>query len=165
MTPTPTLIERAEEWLASYAHKNLINSHEDEAQTIIRELLALKSPRPTLDVEGVARIVRKLLTDHGVGDFHVPVQGRLERQAIDSILALLPSTDGWRATHRHVGRGSCYQVIAFGALQTAEPIADETPVTIYLAGNGAYFVRPTAEFNDGRFVALPPPPHSEGGKP
>lgn len=75
-----------------------------------------------------------------------------------SIIRDLLAERAWRPTHRHLKRGSEYQVLAFGELQTTSPIPDETPVTIYLAGNGAYFVRPTAEFEDGRFELIPEPP-------
>lgn len=75
----------------------------------------------------------------------------------------------WRPTHRHVKRGTDYEVIAEGRFQIVDldqPL-DDVPVTIYRAKNGQWWARTSSEFNDGRFEPLPPPTEpaalSDGG--
>lgn len=52
-----------------------------------------------------------------------------------------------RRRWRHVKTGGLYQEIARGRLE-----ADETPVVIYVAeSDHRVWVRPVAEFDDGRF--------------
>lgn len=59
---------------------------------------------------------------------------------------------------RHVKRGSVYS-LPFGRaeamVQCAEPLTDESVLTIYIGEDGMIFARPTHEFHDGRFVLLP----------
>lgn len=65
-------------------------------------------------------------------------------------------------THRHRKRGTEYREIARGQLQTAEDIGDGSAVVIYVGTDGRHWVRPVAEFDDGRFervTAAPEPPH------
>jgi hypothetical protein len=62
-------------------------------------------------------------------------------------------------THRHVGRSGLgnqglYEVIAEGYLQVSDAQWDEASVTIYRGADGKWWVRPTEEFNDGRFEAV-----------
>lgn len=64
----------------------------------------------------------------------------------------------WRSTHRHVKRGTDYQVLGEGRVQTTHPLRDDDYVTIYRDRHGLYWARPTSEFEDGRFIVLPPPP-------
>jgi hypothetical protein len=70
---------------------------------------------------------------------------------------------------RHVTSGMSVTEIGRGRMQTAEPIGDMTPVVIYRHpgdhGGGTYWVRPVAEFEDGRFVEPPPPLAETEGKP
>ena len=54
----------------------------------------------------------------------------------------------WIATHRH-RKGGLYRVLTRGILE-----ADESPVVIYDDAGGTVWVRPAAEFDDGRFEAL-----------
>ena len=67
---------------------------------------------------------------------------------------------------RHVKRGSVYS-LPFGRaeamVQCAEPITDESVLTIYIGEDGMIFARPTHEFHDGRFEPLPPPPQEQWG--
>lgn len=58
-------------------------------------------------------------------------------------------------THRHRKRGSVYQRLGGGQLQAARPVGDLAVVTIYRAEDGSLWVRPTEEFEDGRFEAVP----------
>lgn len=53
-------------------------------------------------------------------------------------------------THRHVKSGRLYRELRRGVLE-----ADMTPVVIYDDAEGrTCWVRPAAEFDDGRFVRL-----------
>lgn len=58
----------------------------------------------------------------------------------------------WQPTHRH-RKGGLYRVIQRGRIE-----ADLTPAVIYDDREGNVWVRPAAEFDDGRFSPLPPPP-------
>ena len=72
-----------------------------------------------------------------------------------ALLASPSRGEGWKPTHRHLKRGTSYEVIGQGWLQTTALIgtsADDENVTIYRGDDGRLWVRPTAEFNDGRFV-------------
>lgn len=62
----------------------------------------------------------------------------------------------WQPTHRHVKRGTDYQVIGVGFLQIENAELDNKPVTIYKGQCGYLWVRPIDEFNDGRFTAAVP---------
>lgn len=56
---------------------------------------------------------------------------------------------------KHLKRGSTYQVLGEGKVQTETPLTDNDPVIIYQAeSDGALWVRPPSEFHDGRFAAL-----------
>ncbi len=58
---------------------------------------------------------------------------------------------------QHVKRGATYRVIGRGKVQTDTPLADYAEVVIYQGENdGMIWCRPVAEFDDGRFAALPP---------
>lgn len=78
--------------------------------------------------------------------------------AADRVLSLFqPHGSGeWRPTHQHVKRGTDYQVIGEAWFQNAGVIGsmDDEPVTIYRGKDGRLWVRPTAEFGDGRFAPL-----------
>lgn len=62
--------------------------------------------------------------------------------------------DGWKPTHRHKKRGSTYRVIGQAVLQTAEPAPDGAHMIVYQDEKGLVWVRPSAEFYDGRFELL-----------
>jgi hypothetical protein len=57
-------------------------------------------------------------------------------------------SNAWRATHLHK-KGGFYRVIAEGLLE-----ADRSDVVIYDDAQGQVWVRPAAEFWDGRFTAV-----------
>lgn len=64
----------------------------------------------------------------------------------------------WVPTHKHRKRGSTYRVLTkdarlqWSAYESTE--AEAGALTVYQAEDGSTWVRPTAEFNDGRFEAL-----------
>lgn len=59
--------------------------------------------------------------------------------------------DAWKATHRHVKRGSHYMHLATAKMQTSNHIGDMQSVEVYQSEDGQWWVRSTTEFNDGRF--------------
>jgi len=70
--------------------------------------------------------------------------------------AALSALGGWEPTHQH-RKGGLYRVIARGKLE-----ADLSPVVVYEAKDGTTWVRPEAEFDDGRFTDLRRPATGEG---
>jgi hypothetical protein len=76
-----------------------------------------------------------------------------------------PDAEAWRPTHRHVKRGTDYEVVAEGLMQTAVSRGawDDLPMTIYRGEDGKWWARPTTEFRDGRFEALLQQPTQEKG--
>ena len=55
------------------------------------------------------------------------------------------------ALYRHVKRGTIYRVLHFATLQVEGPL-DEAVVVVYQdVDTGSVWVRPQAEFFDGRF--------------
>lgn len=54
----------------------------------------------------------------------------------------------WKATHKH-RKGGLYRVLAVGVLE-----ADRSNAVIYDDATGQIWVRPEAEFYDGRFLPL-----------
>lgn len=73
-----------------------------------------------------------------------------------------PATVVSDATHRHVKRGSEYALIGIGKMQSdywtdGNGHVDMQDVAIYRSvDDGSLWVRPHAEFEDGRFAALVP---------
>jgi hypothetical protein len=57
-------------------------------------------------------------------------------------------TQDWQATHRY-HKGALYRLIGPAVLET-----DRSNVVIYDDADGAVWVRPVEEFNDGRFSPL-----------
>lgn len=77
----------------------------------------------------------------------------------------------WRPTHRHVKRGTKYQLIGTGKIQAKtwadlnndnDHKVDMREIAIYRGDDGALWVRPIEEFNDGRFEPLPAPTTEAG---
>ncbi|MCY4336670.1 MAG: DUF1653 domain-containing protein [Litoreibacter sp.] len=70
-----------------------------------------------------------------------------EEPVADAQVANVPS-NGWFATHAH-RKGGRYRVIMHAVLE-----ADRSEVVVYDDAEGCVWVRPVAEFYDGRFAAL-----------
>lgn len=60
----------------------------------------------------------------------------------------------WKPTHRHLKRGTEYQEVARGKLQTDSPLTDYADLVAYRDEQGSWWFRAPAEFDDGRFAAL-----------
>lgn len=57
----------------------------------------------------------------------------------------------------HKKRGTVYDTVGYGTIQCDRPIADCDLVMIYQDPfSGKYWVRPAAEFDDGRFAEVAP---------
>ncbi|MFH5773544.1 hypothetical protein ACHFJ0_04775 [Paracoccus sp. NGMCC 1.201697] len=63
----------------------------------------------------------------------------------------------WTPTHRHVKRGTEYQEMARGMLQTDVPLSDYAELVAYRGNDGEWWFRPPSEFDDGRFAAMSQP--------
>lgn len=75
----------------------------------------------------------------------------------DAVLVALAPSSPWQPTHRHVKRGTDYEVLGRAVIQAAEPLDDEEYVIVYRGQDGQLWARCADEFNDGRFIPLPMP--------
>ena len=58
---------------------------------------------------------------------------------------------------RHIKRGSTYDILGEGIIQTRDPLIDMDAVVIYRCRKtGKLWARQSAEFYDGRFEIMPP---------
>lgn len=57
---------------------------------------------------------------------------------------------------RHVKRGTIYELVSVASIQTDTPLNDYDQVMVYRGEDGQVWVRPLAEFNDGRFEPIAP---------
>ena len=75
------------------------------------------------------------------------------KDAVDSITTALREAReeerAWIATHRHIKTGGLYRVVTRANME-----ADLAQVIVYDSEDGTAWVRPEAEFNDGRFEAI-----------
>lgn len=69
-------------------------------------------------------------------------------------LKTLEAGNDWRPTHRHLKRGSEYQVLGTALLQANEPVGEAATLKIYRDQQGRLWARPEDEFEDGRFQPL-----------
>ena len=60
--------------------------------------------------------------------------------------------DEFRPTHRHKKTGGEYAVICRAVME-----ATHEPLVVYVGITGTYWVRPAAEFDDGRFEEIDVP--------
>jgi hypothetical protein len=65
------------------------------------------------------------------------------------------ATRAWQPTHRHVKSGGEYRLIGKGFLE-ASALIITTEMAIYVNQGGDFWVRPLAEFEDGRFEVITP---------
>jgi hypothetical protein len=86
----------------------------------------------------------------------------------EAALAALTGAEA-KPRFRHIKRGTTYTLVGPARIQTDEPLADMSFVTVYRCEQtGALWARRTAEFTDGRFEriedATPPPSRAEVGE-
>lgn len=55
---------------------------------------------------------------------------------------------------RHVKRNAMYEEIGRAALQSEQPVSENTVLVIYKSARGVLWARPEKEFEDGRFEKL-----------
>lgn len=85
------------------------------------------------------------------------VQAEKKRGIIAKVLeTALFKACAQKFTHKHLKRGSFYHEVATGSVQSSRPIIEGDRLTIYLAEDGTWWLRPVDEFNDGRFEKLKP---------
>ena len=76
------------------------------------------------------------------------------RSATDEERSAIPPS--WQPTHRH-RKGGEYRVVRRGRLEW-----NLEPAVIYESKDGTTWIRPEAEFEDGRFTLLSSPPQEKG---
>lgn len=83
------------------------------------------------------------------------VAARTERaEALQVALTLLVEA-AERPRLRHVKRGSTYDIVGEGVLQTERPLTDGAALVVYRdVVDGRWFFRPPGEMQDGRFVTV-----------
>src|SRR4051812_29551363 len=82
-------------------------------------------------------------------------QGSLWAAFEQGFRAAADQGEGWRPTHRHVKRGTEYEVIGWGSVQCSEAgLLDNEHVMIYRGQDGTLWARRLSEFIDGRFEML-----------
>ena len=127
---------------------------------------ALESAREAL-AELAKDLHARAMNEQIVHHWH-PKSAEKTLTAIDAALA---SGKQGNATHRHKMRGSEYVLLGIGKMQSenwyefdghpARPKVDMREVAVYRGSDGALWVRPREEFEDGRFEPLPAPPAPE----
>lgn len=123
---------------------------------------------PTLadEIEALELAIGNL--DNDLGPLSTKTIGHL-RSAVARLEAVPPGRRCWHAVARwrHRKRGSSYEVLtsAAAAQCATGPINEGDHVTVYQADDESWWVRKTAEFQDGRFEridALPSPARAAG---
>ena len=76
------------------------------------------------------------------------IQAKLPKIAPRTFVTTPAQGAKWRPTHKH-RKGGLYRVLGHGTLE-----ANRTVMTIYDDAQGTVWIRPKAEFEDGRFTPL-----------
>lgn len=86
--------------------------------------------------------------------FHSGQAGWIVYEPFIEFLAAALSAPTGRERVRHRKRGSTYTVMGRAKVQTGTPLTDYSEVVVYRSeADGSLWVRPVAEFEDGRFEA------------
>jgi hypothetical protein len=107
-------------------------------------------------------------TDYNSGDNEnwLDLQFAMDKFAEESpaaVLAILSRLEAaearvkemeWKPTHRHKKSGNLYKVLNICSMKSSEEVFALREFVIYQGANGAGWVRPSADFYDGRFEAL-----------
>lgn len=102
---------------------------------------------PDLVIADALRDVRELRQAH---DRRVTELLEANNREVERRRAAEAAT-AFQPTHRHVKRGSLYQELGPGLLQTDESLVDNARLVIYRGTLGDLWARREAEFDDGRF--------------
>jgi hypothetical protein len=135
----------------------------------LSNLQKLQSAPLTLPpVPGVSPLKEK---GEGSSSTGLPAHGAPQSSAPETEAA--HSAGVWQPTHRHVKRGTLYELLGLGMLQIepgASPLQDYDRLAVYWDEKGGLWLRPADEFFDGRFEEIPTPSlpdsscNSEGGR-
>lgn len=87
----------------------------------------------------------------------------LQQEIDDALSPEAGSEPAWRPTHRHVKRGTTYRVLGTADVQANTCIIEGERVTVYQGEDRRLWVRPTGEFEDGRFAPIAPDPETPHG--
>lgn len=114
---------------------------------------------PTVSREDLAEMIKDALAIYSNGVDDLWDQDVASDFVADALISSgVVRGQDWRPTHRHVKRGTEYEVLSVGVVQTETPLVDNDFVVIYRGEDGALWARNAPEFRDGRFEPLPAPP-------
>lgn len=144
---------------AAQAEKNATHADWQAALNLYKPTVVLaernvsrrSEPRPVSGEVDCERLLRPI----------IGIENRTAQEAFDIMcdrlrraLSTRPAAEEWRPTHRHVKRGTDYEVLGRAVVQAASPLEDEEFAVVYRGRNGSLWVRCADEFNDGRFEPI-----------
>ena len=130
-----------------------------EAHQLVDYVFDRPAGDPPQEVGGVEVTLAALCLAHDI-DKHAAAEAELARiwtkvEAIRAKQAAKPKhgpLPGRVRIVRHKKRGSTYRVVGTAMLQASEPVGEACAMVVYRAvDGGSLWVRPEAEFDDGRF--------------